>query len=151
MTDGSVKMFEAPKRHVNRVFIHCSASDVDLTGLDLVREIDFWHKTRKPKPFNEIGYHFVIDKKGWIGAGRSLELQPATQYPYNRGTIAICVHGLEDFAPPIIGSLYRFCTQINHAYSGVIAFWPHNAVSNKSCPIIDIDDILGLDKWRRMR
>lgn len=151
MTDGSIKMFEAPKRHVNRVFIHCSASDVPLTGLDLVCEIDFWHKTRKPKPFREIGYHFVFDKLGWIGAGRSLELQPAAQYPYNKHTIAICVHGLENFPCVMIDSLRALCGQINQAYSGVIAFWPHNAVSNKSCPIIDIDDILGLDKWRRMR
>lgn len=146
-------MFEAPKRRVNRVFIHCSASEVDITGPDLVLEIDRWHRNRKP-PFSEIGYHFVIDKLGDVLPGRSLEKKPAAQAPHNTATIAICVHGLV-FPPnwygrPQAAALKGLCEEINLAYSGVIAFWPHNAVSSKSCPVFNEAKLLGLDRFRRM-
>ena len=146
-------MFETPKRHVDRVFIHCSASDdPHLRDKTLVKEIRKWHMdpNRIGGPFSDIGYHFLIDKAGNVMVGRDLNKQPAAQAPYNRKTIAICIHGLNNFPQPMLDSLARFCHQINKAYSGVIAFWPHNAVSNKSCLVIDITLELRLDKWRRM-
>jgi len=145
-------MFVQPKRKVNRVFIHCSASDENEVGNRLLKMIQFWHLARG---FNGIGYHYIIDKEGAVITGRYLEKIPAAQKGHNTGTIAICVHGLNFDPHWHVGkqsqALYDFCNQINLAYSGVIAFWPHNAVSNRACPVFDIDKLLDLDKWRRMK
>ena len=145
-------MFRAPTRHISRVFIHCSASDDQkLVGSRLIEEINAWHIRRG---FSGIGYHYAIDKLGAIMEGRSLSIKPAAQKGHNEATIAICVHGLE-FGQPFYSSkqadsLRNLCNQIHLAYSGVIAFWPHNAVANKACPVFDVDRVLALDKWRRM-
>jgi hypothetical protein len=61
-------------RPVDRVFIHCSASDDEgLRGEDMVNEIRRWHLARN---FSNIGYHVLIDREGKTLAGRTLELTP---------------------------------------------------------------------------
>ena len=149
-------MFQAPQRRVTRTFLHCSASEVDLTGKELVDEIRAWHMdpNRPGGPFNDIGYHFVIDKLGQRLTGRDLERQPAAQAPHNAATLAICVHGLVFSSDWYMSSqadgVRQLCLEINLAYSGVMAFWPHNAVANKACPVFDEVRLLDLDRWRRM-
>lgn len=145
-------IFEKLDRPVDRVFIHCSASDKEVDGEELVALITDWHRARK---FNGIGYHFVGDKTGAILAGRDLELIPAAQKGHNAGTIAICVHGLvfpDNWTKSAqAGSLINLCASISTAYSGLMAFWGHNEVnSNKTCPVFDHAALLGLDRWRRM-
>ena len=144
-------MFQAPNRKVNRVFLHCSASEIDLTEDQLIREITQWHLKRG---FSDIGYHYVVDKPGNVMRGRSLELTPAAQQGNNTATVAICAHGLRFssnwYESSQADALRDLCSQINLAYSGVIAFWPHNAVSNKACPVFDVTKLLELDRWRRM-
>lgn len=145
-------LFEAPRRCINRVFLHCSASEAAVHNAELVRLIRGWHENRG---FNDIGYHFVIDRQGAILAGRPLDKTPAAQKGNNMNTIAICVHGLRFDDPwPVTAqaaSVISLCGQIHQAYRGIVAFWPHNAVSNKACPVFDVDKLLGLDRWRRMQ
>lgn len=82
-------IFKKPRRRVNRVFLHCSASDVP--AHDNVATIRRWHLARG---FSDIGYHFFIHKNGKISKGRNIEKTPAAQRKNNTGTIAICLHGL---------------------------------------------------------
>ena len=153
MTDGQ---FLAPKRNVRRVFLHCSAWDDPMAGWNLVAEIRRWHTDPKPKGngWNDIGYHYVIDKEGVIMPGRSLETTPAAQLGNNRATIAICVHGLTfaDTWPhgAQAAAVINLAGQINAALHGIVGWWPHNAVSNRACPVFDVTKLLGLDRWRRM-
>lgn len=146
-------MFTKPKRPVNRVFIHCSASDAtgpDYVGQGLVKTIDGWHRARE---FNGIGYHFVIDKTGAVMAGRGLERTPAAQEGHNSGTIAICVHGLDvsRFTAAEFASLLSLCKEINTAYNGTITFHGHREVNKlKTCPVFDYRKVLGLDQYGRM-
>lgn len=141
-------MYEAPSRRVERVFIHCSASDAErLKGQELVDEIRRWHQARG---WSDIGYNLLIDKPGLLMPGRPLEKTPAAQKGHNTGTVAIMVHGLESFSDASLATLKGFCGQINNAHSGHISFHGHCEVSNKSCPVFDYRGLLGLDRFGRM-
>ena len=85
--------FKKPNRHVETVFIHCSASDNP--AHDDVSVIRSWH-TDPPRNWSDVGYHYFIKKDGTIQPGRPLEKTPAAQYPYNKGTLAVCLHGLKE-------------------------------------------------------
>lgn len=139
--------FIKPKRFVDRVFLHCSASEIDLEGEALVAEIRRWHRARK---FADVGYHWLIDKTGRTMAGRRIEKVPAAQKGHNRGTIAIMVHGLTDFPPVMLDACHALCEEINEAYEGRISFHGHCEVANKTCPVFDYKDVLRLDRWQRM-
>ena len=144
--------FVKPERRVHSVFVHCSASEMNLAGKALVSEIRRWHLARK---FNDIGYHFIIDKLGAVLEGRPLDRPPAAQRGFNQRTIAICTHGLtfgsDWYAGKQAGAVRELCEQINSAYDGLISFKPHNLVnSNKTCPVFSIKRLLKIDRWRRM-
>ena len=137
-----------PKRRVNRFFIHCSASDVTSRfyfGTDLVKTFNSWHLARG---WSGIGYHYVIDKDGVLVTGRPLQKVPAAQAGHNVGTITVCVHGLEieKFTKAQYTTLKALCKTYDRLYNGQITFWPHNAVSNKACPVFDIYDVVGVDR-----
>lgn len=79
--------FERPRRRVERVFLHCSASDdVSLSGDKLVETVRHWHWARG---FSNVGYHFLIDKQGAVLPGRGLEKTPAAQKGRNTGTVSV--------------------------------------------------------------
>lgn len=139
--------FKKPKRHVFRVFIHCSASDNPKH--DDPRVIEAWHKQRN---FKEIGYHFFISKNGNIHVGRDLEKVPAAQAGNNTNTIAICVHGLLEgnFTKDQKAALQALCGQINREYHGSVTFHGHCEVAAKDCPVFDYKEWLKLDKHGRL-
>jgi len=138
------KIFKRPKRRVNRVFLHCSASDV--ASHDNVATIRKWHLARG---FSDIGYHFFIHKSGKISRGRDIEKTPAAQGGNNTGTIAICLHGLikEKFTQAQYDAVGELCKEINNAYSKDISFHGHKEVSAKACPVFDYQKVLKLDKY----
>lgn len=141
-------MFEKPKRRVERVFLHCSASDGEwLAGRRLVETIQDWHLVRG---FSSVGYHRLIDKHGKVMTGRNLEKIPAAQKGHNTGTIAIMVHGFEDFPEVMLDAARTLCAEINTAYDGRITFHGHCEVSKKSCPVFGYKELLNLDRFGRM-
>ncbi len=142
-------MFQKPIRPVSRVFLHCSASDAagpNFEGEGLVRTIDHWHKQRWR---SGLGYHFLIDKPGRLMKGRDLKFNPVAQRGHNRGTIAICCHGLakEKFTEAQQMTLYRLCAEINRAYGGHVSFHGHKEVAAKACPVFDYRRWLNLDAY----
>lgn len=139
--------FQKPSRPINRVFIHCSASDNP--AHDNVATIDEWHKQRG---WSGIGYHLFIRKSGFIEIGRDLEKTPAAQSGHNRATIAICLHGLDvdKFTDEQKEALQSVCSQINAAYNRQLTFHGHKEVAAKACPVLDYKDILELDAVGRL-
>lgn len=137
-----------PARNVWRVFLHCSASDNP--DHDYPAVIEKWHRERG---FAEIGYHFFIQKDGTILNGRDLEKIPAAQQGHNKGSIAICCHGLDKdaFTDDQEKSLYSLCHRLNALYSHKLTFHGHCEVSDKSCPVFDYKEWLGLDGAGRMK
>jgi N-acetyl-anhydromuramyl-L-alanine amidase AmpD len=125
---------------VNRVFIHCSASDN--SSHDDVKVIRTWHLE---KGWLDIGYHFFIKKDGTIQEGRDIDRTPAAQKGHNTETIAICLHGLADFTPEQFSSLKKLCNDINRNYNS-ITFHGHCEVnSHKTCPVFDYKTVLNLN------
>jgi len=134
--------FKKPKRQIDRVFIHCSASPNPNHGdVEIIRA---WHHQRG---WNDIGYHYFIPFGGELQIGRSLEKTPATQKGYNTGTIAICLHGLykHNFTLNQYETLQKLCKKIHLAYDGNITFHGHCEVSSKACPVFDYKSVLELD------
>ena len=136
--------FIKPNRRVDRVFLHCSASDVP--AHDTVEMLRIWHLARG---FNDIGYHFFIHKNGDVSRGRDIEKAPAAQRGHNLRTIAICLHGLreEKFTQLQYAALKTLCTDIDKAYLKQVSFHGHCEVSAKACPVFDYKKILKLDKY----
>ena len=139
--------FTRPQRDVDRVFIHCSASDnADHDSIEVMRR---WHMDPKPagRGWSDVGYHFFIRKDGVLEDGRPLERIPAAQGGNNTGTIAICLHGLEEekFTSAQFETLVTLCKEIDEAYDSQITFHGHREVANKACPVFDYVRVLGLD------
>ena len=134
--------FKKPGRAIDRVFIHCSASDRKKD--DRVSVIKEWHLARG---WSDTGYHYYVRKSGLIELGRPLTKVPAAQKGHNKGTIAICLGGLEEenFTEAQFNSLRAICHQIDDAYEGNVTFHGHCEVSNKTCPVFNYRAVLGLD------
>lgn len=133
--------FSRPTRPVDRVFLHCSASDLpEHDSVEIMRQ---WHKERG---WRDVGYHYFIRKDGVIEDGRSLEETPAAQQGHNTGTIAICLHGLkrENFTKAQFESVIALCQAIDRAYDNQLTFHGHCEVSAKTCPVFDYKTVLGL-------
>ena len=136
--------YEYPKRFINRVFIHCSASDHD--HHDDISVIKNWHMKRG---WSDVGYHYFIKKDGTIQHGRSLNRHPAAQKGHNLNTIAICLHGLkpENFTCAQFAALQDLCKEIQAKHKGKrgLTFHGHCEVSHKLCPVFDYGTVLNLD------
>jgi N-acetyl-anhydromuramyl-L-alanine amidase AmpD len=142
-----LQQIKKPTRPVQRVFIHCSASDNP--AHDNAETMEDWHLERG---FAQIGYHYFIKKDGTIQQGRDLEQVPAAQQGHNTGTIAICCHGLlkEEFTAEQRIALKALCWTLNARYRMGLTFHGHCEVSAKSCPVFDYKEWLGLDAGGRM-
>jgi len=137
--------FTRPDRHVDRVFLHCTASSYDHhDDIEVVRQ---WHLGRG---WSDVGYHYMIHRDGSMSEGRPLERTPAAQKGHNKGTIAIAMHGgqdaKDDFSTKQIVTLREFCEQIRAAYDGDITFHGHCEVVIRDCPVYDYKAYLALDK-----
>lgn len=149
--------FVPPRRAIERVYIHCSASDHK--HHDDIAVIRKWHTNPKPpkddpdargewgRGWSDVGYHYFIRKSGLIEEGRPLQRMPAAQGGRNKGSIAICCHGLEEdkFTEAQFNSLRVLCSQIDNVYGGQVTFHGHCEVSNKTCPVFNYKLVLGLD------
>ncbi len=140
--------FTKPSRPVNRVFVHCTASDSP--AHDNINTIRHWHTDPKPqgRGWSDIGYHYMIHKDGRISVGRPIEKTPASAKGNNEGTIAIVLHGLKKskFTEAQFTTLKKWAMQVNKAYGGKITFHGHCEVSAKTCPVFDYKKVLQLDK-----
>jgi hypothetical protein len=142
-----VTEFIKPKRDVNTVFIHCTATDNPTFDAKACHNLHV-----DSNGWSAIGYHMIITSDGYkdgvqIQYGRDLERTPASQSGYNEGTIAISLNGLtlSKFGPNQLDQLRWICGEINSAYGGRMEFRGHREVSAKECPVIDYRKELGLD------
>ena len=140
--------FTRPARHVDRVFLHCSASDNP--DHDDIATIRSWHVNERG--WSDVGYHYFIRSDGALQEGRPLERTPAAQAGHNAGTIAVCLHGLaaENFTDDQFRTLTALAREIDEAYAGRVTFHGHCEVSSKSCPVFPYREVLGLDGAGRM-
>ena len=79
-------------RRINKIVIHCSASDID--AHDNIKVIDQWHKARG---WSGVGYHWFIRKSGQLEKGRDEKDIGAHVRGHNRDSIGICFSGEYNF------------------------------------------------------
>jgi len=141
-------MFQKPSRKVDRIFVHCSASDN--AAHDNVATMRDWHVNGNG--WSDVGYHYFIRKSGQLENGRPVGTTPAAQGGNNTGTIAICLHGLAEskFTEAQFATLKALCVEINNAYSGNVTFHGHKEVAAKACPVFDYKHALKLDSFGRL-
>ena len=77
-----------PMQEVRYLVVHCTATQ--LSQRVSVEDIDRWHKAQG---WDEIGYHWYIDRDGHIFPGRSESVQGAHVLGYNDCSIGICYEG----------------------------------------------------------
>lgn len=132
-----------PKRWINGIILHCSATKV---GLDYdAKTIDRWHRQRG---WSGIGYHYVIKLDGTVEVGRSIDQNGAHCEGKNSGTIGICYIGGYDSngkpsdtrTPEQKEALKLLVLQL--MILNVLKpcnIHCHNEYSNKACPCFKID------------
>lgn len=88
-------IYQGSARHpVREIIVHCSATRPDWmagrTIAEKVAEIRRWHLANG---WNDIGYHWIIDRDGKVLAGRAETVIGAHTVGKNSGTIGICLIG----------------------------------------------------------
>lgn len=130
-------------RAIHKIIIHCTATrEGDDISVDTIRR---WHLARG---WSDIGYHYVIDIKGNINAGRPIELIGAHTRGFNKGSIGIAyVGGVEsDGVTPKDtrtkaqkDAIIRLIKKLKGCYPDV-KIHGHNEFSNKACPSYNVQN-----------
>lgn len=136
-------------RAIHKIIIHCTATrEGDDISVDTIRR---WHLNRG---WSDIGYHYVIDIKGNINAGRPIELMGSHTKGENKSSIGIAyVGGVEaDGKTPKDtrtkaqkDSIIRLVKKLKGCYPDV-TIHGHNEYSNglKACPSYNVQDEINL-------
>lgn len=141
-------MFQKPRRFVNEVFLHHSATDYfEHDNPEYIREVHV-----KQNGWRDIGYHYFINSHGEIFECRNLEEVPASQAEHNQNTISICLSGVgQSFTKKQFKSLKKLCKEINKEYDTNVSFKGHKEVNATECPHYDYKNILNLDDTGKMK
>jgi N-acetylmuramoyl-L-alanine amidase len=83
-------------RDIDFLVVHCAATK---PKMDIgAAEIRKWHRDRG---WNDIGYHYIIRRNGWIEKGRDDAISGAHVAGHNSHTLGIClVGGIDDDGHP---------------------------------------------------
>ena len=130
-------------RAIHKIIIHCTATrEGDNISVDTIRR---WHLARG---WSDCGYHYVIDIKGNINAGRPIELIGAHCRGENKYSIGVAyVGGVEaDGVTPKDtrtkaqkDSIIRLVKKLKGCYPDV-SIHGHNEFSNKACPSYNVQN-----------
>jgi N-acetylmuramoyl-L-alanine amidase len=134
-------------RAIHKIIIHCTATrEGDDISVDTIRR---WHLARG---WSDVGYHYIIDIKGNINAGRPIELIGAHTKGQNKYSIGVAyVGGVEaDGKTPKDtrtkaqkDAIIRLVKKLKGCYPDV-TIHGHNEFSNKACPSYNIQDEINL-------
>tara|TARA_Y100001963_G_C6681510_1_gene400075 strand:+ start:305 stop:721 length:417 start_codon:yes stop_codon:yes gene_type:complete len=135
-------------RKINKLIVHCSASDKDThDNPNVIRE---WHLQ---KGWHDCGYHYIITKDGSLSVMRPISLKGAHCYGQNSYSIGICLTGLEVFTEYQLRTLKKLCLnlcEIFELHDTVI--YPHWYFNNeKSCPVFGLGEVREYVSERRYK
>lgn len=139
-------------REIHEISIHCAATPrswmADRPIAEKVTEIRRWHVDERG--WQDIGYHFLIDRDGSVAAGRPLEKIPAAVRGHNTGMIAICLVGgqsseadekFEDnFTAAQNTALRAMIADMRAKFPSIEKVTGHNRYAAKACPGFRVDE-----------
>ena len=137
-------MIKHGQKTVDMIFVHCAATRPDWMKDEplsaKVAEIKRWHLARG---FNDIGYHWIIDRDGAIVKGRDESTPGAHVEGHNTGSIGVSLiggHGSNEsdpfdkhFTSDQALALRNLINEIKHR-TPIKHIRGHNEVSAKACP-----------------
>ena len=142
-------------RKIDTIIIHCLDVRKDWmagnTIDDKVKEVKRWHTDPVEKGGNEwtdIGYHYVIDRDGKMGAGRPIERPGAHVYGYNDYSVGVALvggHGgtahdkfLDGYTKAQENALMDFIADMRATYP-IKSIRGHNSYGvGKACPCFQV-------------
>lgn len=141
-------------RPIKEIIVHCSATKPEWMDSDplssKVAEIRNWHVN--DRKWNDIGYHFLIDRDGQIASGRPLAVVGAHCRGHNTGSVGICLlggHGSsaqdsfdEHFTVHQAASLRRLIDKLQEKFP-ITRISGHNEYAAKACPGFQVSKWLG--------
>lgn len=133
----------------NKIIFHCSATRPDWmethSTLAKTAQIDAWHRSRR---FNQIGYHYVIDRDGFYIPARPLWRQGAHTRGQNRHSIGVCLIGgyggnendafLKHFTKEQRKSSVELIDTLREYFSKPLTVHGHNEFAAKACPSFNV-------------
>lgn len=142
---ASAMIYQGAARHaVREIIVHCSATRPDwYKGLSLNAKRDEIRRWHLANGWNDIGYHWLIDRDGAVLSGRAETVIGAHTVGRNSGTIGICLiggHGsaetdafTEHFTPSQDTSLRQLIAGIS-SRTQITTVSGHNQYAAKACP-----------------
>lgn len=139
-------------RPLAEIIVHCSATKPEWYAgkpvNEAVDEIRRWHVGGNG--WSDIGYHYVIDRKGNTGIGRPLARTGAHVAGHNTGTVGICLlggHGssaddkfADNFTPEQDDALRELIGILRAEHPTIQALSGHNDYAAKACPGFRVAD-----------
>jgi len=133
------------------IVIHCTANEdhtmqelYDLHTSPTSKMIQWGEFKTTGKGFDDIGYHFVIEKDGALRIGRKVSLIGAHCFNHNHNSVGVCLVGNHKFTE----AQFR---EANNLIKSLLSFYhldwkdvyPHWALSEKgkTCPNFDLKEI----------
>lgn len=132
-----------PMNGVRRITIHHDGMDpfVSINPQDSIARLNSIrsaHLNRRPKPFADIGYHYVIDPAGRVWEARDIRYQGAHVQDNNENNLGIMVMGNFDQqrpTPAALSSLDRFvAAQMRTHRVPVNRVFTHREINPTACP-----------------
>jgi len=141
------------KRLVNKIVLHCSASDVSWQdSIDSVRDLHVAPKDQAfrwgdyktfGKAWKDVGYHFYIRRDGEVEVGRDEQEIGAHCYGHNANSIGICLGGnvFKDFHSPQFNAARDLVLRLLKKYGlrPEDVYLHTNLDPHKSCPNFTLD------------
>lgn len=114
------------------IIIHCAATPDDNNSPIDISDIRQWHLDRG---FDDVGYHYVITRKGVLQKGRPDDMTGAHCKGRN-DTIGICLIGTKRFNMRQFQALTSLLQVLRcqHDFRESDVVIGHNELSNKECP-----------------
>jgi hypothetical protein len=136
-----------PMNGVNRITIHHSAIDnAELRSAEDVKRrlasIRNDHVNRRPEPFADIGYHYIIDPQGRVWEGRSTRWQGAHVGDRNENNLGIMLLG--DFtrqrpSSAQLNAMDSFVAQQMRRYNVAPGrVYTHRELGKSTCPGVNL-------------
>lgn len=139
-------------RKIDEIIVHCTATRPDWwatrTPNQKVAEVRKWH-TSPPNNWNDIGYHFLIDRDGTVVTGRPVSAAGAHVQGHNANSIGISLFGghgsnandpfEKNFTPEQDEALRHLITSLEVQYPTIKKVSGHNEYASKACPGFNVD------------
>jgi len=134
-------------RQLSEIIVHCTATRADWwatrTTNQKVAEVKKWH-TSPPNNWDDIGYHYLIDRDGTVVEGRPLEKAGAHTKGKNANSIGISLFGghgsnandgfYQHFTVEQDVALRQLISSLQNQYPSITKVSGHNEYANKACP-----------------